>query len=361
MVKRFAHIGLALCVGVPLAACNEAKTSVVPPAPPRPVLVQTVALEPTTVERTFTAVVRPRIESGLSFRIPGKVVKRLAENGQRVRQNDLLAELDDSDLRLQFRQAEAEARAATSSQVQADAELRRSLDLQRRGFTADANVERARAAADEAKGRAERSKQAVELAQNNLEYAQLRADADGVVTAVSVEPGTVLAAGQIAFRIAQTAEIEAEAAIPEALLDKARGAAASVTLWSMGERSFSAKLRELSATADPVTRTYMARFAIAELPPTVSLGMSATLTLSETRSEQLVRLPLSSLRDVGQGPTVWVVEGERVAARPVKVARIDGASVFLSAGLQQGERVVRMGVHKLDPALAVRVVDNFAY
>ena len=194
MVKRFGHIGLAFCVGVPLAACNEAKTSDVPPAPPRPVLVQTVALEPATVERTFTAVIRPRIESGLSFRIPGKAVKRLVENGQRVRRGDLLAELDDGDLRLQFRQAEAEARAATSSQVQADAELRRSLDLQRRGFAADANVERARAAADEAKGRAERAKQAVELAQNNLEYAQLRADADGVVTAVSVEPGTVLAA-----------------------------------------------------------------------------------------------------------------------------------------------------------------------
>jgi RND family efflux transporter MFP subunit len=364
MMKRAVGLPLlaAMLAGL-LSGCDEARTQTAAPEPPRPVLVMTVAKEPVRVERSFTAVIRARVESGLGFRIPGKVVRRLVENGQRVRQGEPLAELDDTDLRLQLGQAEAEARASAGSLTQADAELRRALDLRRRGFAADANVERARAAADEARGRAERAKQAVELAANGLAYTVLRADADGIVTGVAIEPGAVLAAGQVAFRLARTAEREAEIAVPETLLDMARRGAASVTIWSEPDLIHAARLRELSPTADPVTRTYLARFSLPDLPETVSLGMSATLTLAEVEREPLVRIPLSAVRDVGSGPTVWVVDADagRVEARPITIARSDGADVHVSAGLAAGERIVRIGVHKLDPALPVRIVDAFAY
>jgi RND family efflux transporter MFP subunit len=354
---------LSAAMAAVLGACSEAPPTNLQKDPPRPILVTTVALEPTRVERNFTATIRPRVESSLGFRIPGKVVRRIVENGQRVRQGEPLAVLDDADFRLQLRQAEAEARASAGSLTQADAELRRALDLQRRGFAADANIERVRAIADEARGRAERAKQAVELASNNLDYAVLRADADGIITAVSIEPGTVLAAGQIAFRVARTAEREAEIAVPEALLDKARRGQARVTIWSDPDRVYSARLRELAPAADPVTRTYLARFSLSELPDTVSLGMSATLSLSEDGHEPLLRIPLSAIRNVGSGPTVWVVDqaANKVAARPVTVARSNGADVYVRSGLEAGETIVRLGVHKLDPALPVRVVDSFTY
>jgi RND family efflux transporter MFP subunit len=346
-----------------LAACNDTQTQAAKPEPPRPVLITTVVLEPALIERTFAAIVRPRVESDLGFRIPGKVVRRLVENGQRVQAGQSLAQLDDADLTLQLRQAEAEARAASGSQVQAEAELRRTLDLQRRGFSPEANVDRARAAADEARGRSERARQSVELASNNLEYATLKADAAGIVTAVSIEPGSVLAAGQMAFRVARTAEMEAEVAFPELLLDKAQRSSASVTLWSAPERQHNARLRELSPTADPATRTYLARFSLSDLPETVSLGMSATLTLAEQRPEPLARIPLSAVRNNGAGPSVWVVDeaGAKVAARPIRIARGNGADVYVSDGLKAGDRIVRVGVHKLDPALPVRIVDAFAY
>jgi RND family efflux transporter MFP subunit len=360
MVKRLACLA---ALAAALAGCNEAKTQADAPEPPRPVLVMTVAPEPASQSRAFTAVIRPRVESGLGFRIPGKVVRRLVENGQAVREGMALAELDDADLKLQLRQAEAEARASASSLLQAEAELRRALDLQRRGFASEASLDRARAQAEEARGRAERSRQSVELATNNLDYAVLRADADGLITAVSVEPGAVMAAGQVAFRLARTAEREAEIAVPEALLDKARRGSASVTIWSEPERAHRAALRELSATADPVTRTYLARFTLPGLPPTVSLGMSATLTLTEEEEAPLIRLPLSAIRHTAQGPSVWVLDpaGSRVASRPVTIARRTGDTAFIREGLVSGDKVVRMGVHKLDPALPVRTVDAFVY
>jgi RND family efflux transporter MFP subunit len=363
MVKSMVRAGWVVLAAAVLAGCNEAPIASERKDPPRPVLVMTVAREPIRVERSFTAVIRPRIESGLGFRIPGKVVRRMVENGQRVRHDEPLAQLDDADFRLQLRQAEAEARASTGSLTQADAELRRASDLQRRGFAADASIERARAAADEARGRAERAKQAVELAANNLDYALLRADADGIITAVSIEPGTVVAAGQVAFRVARTAEREAEIAVPEALLDKARRGQASMTIWSEPDKVHTAKLRELSPAADPVTRTYLARFSLAELPATVSLGMSATLTLAEDEREPLIRIPQSAVRNTGTGPMVWVVDtaAGKVAARPVTIARSNGTDVYVRTGLEVGDTIVRVGVHKLDPALPVRVVDTFAY
>jgi RND family efflux transporter MFP subunit len=363
MMKRGVGLVLFAAMAAGLGACNETPPASAKTDPPRPVLVTTVAREPIRVERSFTATIRPRVESGLGFRIPGKVVRRMVENAQRVRQGEPLAELADADSRLQLQQAEAEARASAGSLTQAEAELRRALDLQRRGFAAEANIERVRAAADEARGRAERAKQAVELAANNLDYAVLRADADGIITAVSVEPGTVLAAGQVVFRVARTAEREAEIAVPEALLDKARRGQASVTIWSEPDKVHVARLRELSATADPVTRTYLARFSLPDLPDTVSLGMSATLTLAEDEREALVRIPLSAVRNVGNGPTVWVVDASagKVAARPVTIARSNGTDVYVRSGLEAGDTIVRVGVHKLDPALPVRVVDTFAY
>jgi RND family efflux transporter MFP subunit len=358
-------VGGMLCVVIAagLGACNETPQANAQKDPPRPVLVTTVSREPIRVERSFTATIRPRVESGLGFRIPGKVVRRSVENGQRVRRGEPLAELDDADFRLQLRQAEAEARASAGSLTQAEAELRRALDLQRRGFAAEANIERVRAAADEARGRAERAMQAVELASNNLDYAVLRADADGIITSVSIEPGTVVAAGQVAFRVARTAEREAEIAVPEALLDKARQGQASITIWSEPDKVHSAKLRELSPAADPVTRTYLARFSLAELPATVSLGMSATLTLAEDEREPLIRIPQSAVRNTGAGPTVWVVDtaAGKVAARAVTIARSNGSDVYVRNGLEVGDKIVRVGVHKLDPALPVRVVDTFAY
>jgi RND family efflux transporter MFP subunit len=147
------------------------------------------------------------------------------------------------------------------------------------------------------------------------------------------------------------------------LLDKARRGQASVTIWSEPDRVHGARLRELSPAADPVTRTYIARFSLSELPETVSLGMSATLTLAEDEREALIRIPLSAVRNVGNGPTVWVVDASagKVAARPVTIARSNGADVYIRSGLEAGDTIVRVGVHKLDPALPVRVVDTFAY
>ena len=142
-------------------------------------LVTTVHYANQTPDRTFVGTIKPRIETDLGFRVAGKVAKRLVEVGDIVDAGQPLALLDESDLKLQADQAAAELAAATGVKAQAQASLQRAIDLRAKGWTTDAQMDTARAAADEAQGRFNRAERAVELTRNSLSYATLTADARG--------------------------------------------------------------------------------------------------------------------------------------------------------------------------------------
>src|SRR5258706_9571803 len=109
------------------------------------------------------------------------------------------------------------------------------------------------ATADEARAGLVRAEGSVELTKNSLSYATLVADAPGVVTATSIEPGQVVAAGQTAIRVARLAEKEVVVAIPESLLTRAKSGEAQVSIWSEPDKRYVAKVRELAPSADPAT------------------------------------------------------------------------------------------------------------
>ena len=155
-----------------LTGCNEKAAETA--APGRPVLVATVHYAAETPERSFVGTIRPRIETDMGFRVPGKVAKRLVEVGQTVDVGQPLATLDEVDLKLQAEQAEAEFRAATGVLAQAAASEQRAKDLRAKGWTTDAQMDQSRAAADEARARLNRAERSVELTKNSLSYATLR-------------------------------------------------------------------------------------------------------------------------------------------------------------------------------------------
>ena len=207
-----------------------------------------------------------------------------------------------------------------------------------------------------------RGERALGLAHNALSYATLTADADGVVTATQIEPGQVVAAGQPAIRLARTGEKEAVVAVPEALIDQLRGGTATVTLWANGGSRYAATLRELSPSADPVTRTYLARYTIQKAGDDIQLGMTATVSLRPAGSDRIARLPLSALYNQGQGPAVWVVgEGGALTLKPVTVAALETREVLISGGVEEGDEVVALGVQKLDAGQKVRVVEALQF
>jgi RND family efflux transporter MFP subunit len=357
--RLLAGASLAL-VAVALAGCNEKVAE--KPAPARPVLVATAHYEAATPERSFVGTIRPRIESDLGFRVAGKVAKRLVEVGQTVDVGQPLATLDEVDLKLQAEQAVAELSAATGVLAQASAAEQRAKDLRAKGWTTDAQMDQARAAADEARARLNRAERSVELTKNSLSYATLEADARGVVTTTLIEPGQVVAAGQTAIRVARFAEKEAVVAIPETLVGRAKSGSASVTLWSEPGKKYAAKLREISPSADPATRTYLAKFSLPGAGDSVSLGMTATLTLCDSASERVARLPLSALFNQGDKPSFYVADDQgQITLKPVKVKSYESNDVVVTGGIDEGDKVIAFGVQKLDPSQKVRVVSALSF
>ena len=340
-----------------LAGC-QAQTAPAPSSE-RPVQVQRVAFTADAPAREFVGVVRARYETDLGFRVAGKITERLVNVGDRVRVGDVVARLDPQDLKLQVESAEAELSAATSSLAQATADLERYSTLKGKGFASIADFDRKRAANDEAAGRVQRARRALDLARNQLAYADLKADADGVITATLAEAGQVVAIGQPVARLAHRGEKEAVVALPETGLGEARDAKATVRLWSDRDRSFAARLRELSPQADPATRTYAARFTILDADDSVAFGMTATVTLAHANDTQVVRLPLSAILNRGNGPSVYAVDNSgALVLRPVTVASFTENEALVTAGLEDDEQVVTLGVQKLEAGLKVRAVET---
>ena len=346
-------------IAISLAGCDDSVAERA--APSRPVLVATVHYEAESPERSFVGTIKPRIEADMGFRVPGKVARRLVDVGQTVDVDQPLATLDEVDLKLQAEQAEAEFRAATGVLAQAGAAEQRAKDLRAKGWATDAQLDSAKAAADEARARLNRAERSVDLTRNSLSYATLLADSRGVVTATLVDPGQVVAAGQAAIRVARFAEKEAVVAIPETLVGRAKDGVATVTLWSEPNKKYEAKLREIAPSADPATRTYLAKFSLPGAGDSVELGMTATLSLADPQTERVARLPLSSLYSQGGDPSLYVVDGKGdVTLKPVAVKSYDTNSVVISGGVEEGAKIVALGVQKLDPSQKVRVVSSLS-
>ena len=360
-LARHARLGLAavaiVTLAPSLAGCKSESAPYV--AAPQPVRAASVTLSARTDTRSYTGTIKPRYESDLGFRVSGKIVERLANIGDLVAPGMTLARLDAHDYRLSLEAAEAELMAAQSSLKQAEAADKRYATLNEKKWVSDASYEQKKAAADEALGRVERATRALALAKNQLAYTDLVATEAGVITALAVEVGQVVNAGQLIARVARLDELEAVVSIPESRVDGDRNASATVTLWADAGRIYEARLREISPQADPATRTYQARYSLTKPDAAIALGKTATVHLASPGAGERAKLPLAAVfKDQGE-PSVWLIDEAhgRLIKKSVEVSAWTETSAIISAGLEAGQKIVAAGVHKLDAGIPVRIVE----
>ncbi len=350
-------LGVLTALASPLAGCTSESAPYV--AAPQPVRAASVSFSAAADARSYTGTIKPRYESDLGFRVAGKIVERLVNIGDRIAPGMTLARLDASDYRLSLESAEAELNAARSSLKQTEADEKRYAALNEKKWVSDASYEQKKATADEARGRVERATRALALAKNQVAYTDLVATEAGVITALPVEAGQVISAGQLIARVARLDELEAVVSIPESRIDGERNAAATVTLWADGDRDYAAKLREISPQADPATRTYQARYSLLKPDAAITLGKTATVHLASQGAGERAKLPLAAVfRDQGQ-PSVWLIDEAhgRLVKKSVEISAWTETSAIISGGLTAGQKVVAAGVHKLDAGIPVRIVE----
>lgn len=354
--KKLLPLALAAAVG----ACGaEAKKE----AEVRPVRTMTVAPKPIEDERRAVGEVRPRYESELGFRVSGKIVQRAVDVGAAVKKGDLLARLDDQDYRTKLKSAEADVAAAEAVLVEAQAAEARHRQLLAAGATTRANYDAAFKNMRSAEAKLESARAALDLAKDQLAYAELRAEFDGVVTATSAEPGQVVNVGQTVVKLARPDDRDAVFAVAEAAF-KDRNPNVErpeliVTLLSDPRIEADGVVREVAPVADPATRTYQVRVTLRHAPDAMRFGTSVVGRL-KVLTKPVVVLPGGALFDKGGQPAVWVVNRANgtVSLKSVTVERYETDKVVIAAGLEPGDVVVMAGVNRLREGQNVRVADG---
>jgi multidrug efflux system membrane fusion protein len=356
--SRLSGLLLPWLVAALLAGCSRPEPA---PEPVRSVKVLTVGSGTFQSSHEYAGEVRPRIESRLGFRVAGKITRRQAEVGQRVKAGQLLAQLDPQDYRLAADASRAQVAAALTNRDLAVADYKRYAALRDQNFISGAELERRETTFKAAQAQLEQAQAQLAAQANQARYTDLVADVSGVVTAIEAEPGQVVAAGSAVVRIAQDGPRDVVFSVPEDKITAIRpGSDVAVRAWANGG-DFRGKVREVAASADPVTRTYAIKVGLdgAEQPP---LGATATVVPQAFGlvGTPVIKLPTSALRQEGSATAVWVLDKPTMTVRsqPVQIATADGNEAVIAAGLQPGMTVVSAGVHVLSSGQKVRIYEE---
>src|SRR5688572_13320050 len=190
--------------------------------------------------------VRPRYETRLAFRLPGQMLARKVELGQRVQAGQAVAVLDGRDARLAESSARAQLAQAETQAALAAADFGRFSELRAKNFISQAEYDRREAQARQAAEQAAAARAQASQAANQVGYTVLAAPHAGVITALEAEAGQVLSAGQTVARLARPEELEIAVNVPEHRLEAFRKTRDfEVRLWSAPERTYRGRLREI--------------------------------------------------------------------------------------------------------------------
>ncbi len=351
---------ISLLSAAVLTACTQAQP---PAAPVRAVRTLIVSADSAGGTYEYAAEVRARTESRLGFRVGGKVVRRNVNVGDTVKAGQVLAQLDPQDLKLGQDAARAGMVAAQANFDQVAADFKRFKELRDQGFISSAELERRETALKSAQAQLDQSRAQSSVQGNQAGYATLVADASGVITAVDAEPGMVVAAGAPVVRLAHDGPRDVVFNVPEDKVGLIKALATqpgrvSARLWGASQETLPARIREVAAAADPVTRTFVVKADLGQTPANlVRLGQTATIVADMPKVAGVNKLPLSALREEQGRTTVWVVDKATmtVASQTVQVAGAEGNEAVVTSGLKPGQLIVTAGVHVLNPGQQVKL------
>lgn len=350
-------IFILLLVVASLSGCNR---STVKSAEVRAVKIVTAVSADAGMVMAFAAEIQPRYESELAFRVGGKLLVRDVNLGSRVKRGQVLARLDPADLKLSATASRAQVASVEADYIYAKADLDRYQQLltQKVVSTAAFEVKKNAYAAALAKFNAAKAQAAV--SDNQANYTTLLADFDGVITAVNADPGQVVAAGQPIIKLARTDVMDAVVNVAESQIQTVRGTKqVQISLWSQPDKIYSGQIREIAGAADIASRTYVVKLQIDKPDDALKLGMTASVILhgSDQIASSATLLPLTAVLQQQQQPSVYVLSADNhLKLRPVVVAQYREQAVVIASGLQPGERVVAVGVHKLRDGEAVNPI-----
>lgn len=307
---------------------------------------------------TQTGTIRARREIPLAFQVPGRITNRHVDTGMLVRAGDLLLELDPKDFLDQVSAAEAQFRAVEAEVRDAERELQRQQDMIKTNSTSQMALDKTRTAMDAVSQRVVAAESQLALARNTVEYTKLRAPVDGLLMEVIGEPGQVVDVGQEIGRLAEAGELEVEVALPQSLIENVPKS--GECFLNGGEKRFRIELREVSGSADPLSRTWRTKYRIVE-PVSKSLPLGAIVRVRMELAEvdpYLKRVPIAAIDERGNKPRVWVVQDGKASSQDVEVVDYNGEHCKIRSQLPNGTVIIAMGTHLLEDNMSVEAIER---
>jgi RND family efflux transporter MFP subunit len=340
-----------------LAGCNEQA----PPVPQaRPV--RTVTVEGSAAGETvsLTGQVRAKDQANLAFRLDGRMIERLVNVGDVLKAGQVVARLDPQNQRNALRSAQGSLASVEAQLTQARLAFARQQELLKDGWTPRARFDDAQQSVQTLQAQVDSARAEMRIAQDQLSYAELPADAPGVVAAVGAESGEVVRAGQMIVQVARQGGRDAVFDVAEQLIRTGpRDPLVEIALTNDPQVKATGRVREVAPQADSATRTFQVKVGITDPPEAMRLGSTVTGRI-QLAAPPGVEIPASALSEANGQSAVWIVDpkSQAVSLRNVKVLRYDPTSIVISQGLEAGEVVVTAGVQVLRPGQQVRLLGD---
>ncbi len=350
-------LSISLVLATVISGCSsdaEQQTEIV-----RPVRTQVVDLVQNNFSLDLAGEVQARYVSSLGFQVPGKLINRYVDVGQKVKEGQLLAKIDSRDYELQLEQAQAKLNVTQANYMRAKAELDRFETLRTDNLISPSQHEAQLNATKVAEAQVQEAQSAVNIARNRMQYTELHADSSGVVTQIYGEVGQVLAAGQRLIEVARPNFKEVSVEVPESLIQGIQeNDKVAISIWALPKKSFVGHVREIAPKADKVTRTYLTKVTIDDQSDIIQLGMSARVNFEKNIGGSVAQLPPTAILVHNQEPHVWVVNPDTLTVdqRAVKISDQLANYITVYEGLNKGDLVVTAGVHRLHAGQAVRLL-----
>lgn len=338
----------------------------------RPIEVVTVKVAPVFPSKALTVLnasgyVVAQRKAAVSSKATGRLEKLLVEEGRTVKQGQVLAELENQDLRATLEEARAAIKVAKAALKNAQAELddatlnynrqkalRKSGSVSEQAFdTAEARYRKAVAMETSARFGVDKATAAVKVAEVNLEYSYIRAPFDGVILTKNADEGEVVApfgaslnAKAAVVTMADMASLMVEADVSESSLEKVKkGEPVEIRLDAFPNDRFPATVHMIVPTADRSKATVMTKIKFNKLDEKILPEMSAKAAflsrpLQPGENVPFLGIPSSAVRKIGSRSVVYRVNDARVHEVPIKTGKAWGDYVEVVSGLKEGDLIV---------------------
>ncbi len=332
------------------AGCSQKEQEQAAPVV-RPIKMLAVNIEGISRVLEFPGKVSPAQEVTMAFEVTGKITELPVTEGQAVSKGDLLCQLDPRDYQSALNSAQAQYNTNK-------ADFDRAQNLVKSGALSVREKEIAQAKFETAEAN-------LDTAQKRLDDTRLIAPFDGIVAKKLVDNFQNIQPKQAILILQDNSSLEIKVNVPERdLAQRKKGGPKpdpQVIISSFPDRQFPAHFKEVSTTADPVTRTFELTLAF-DTPEDIRVlpGMTAKVTIrvpAKADNTGATLIPAHAvLADDDGNSTVWVINPNTMLAerRIIEVGSLSGDSIMLLSGLEQGELIAISGVHQLSEGQKVR-------